>query len=434
MKEASEGPALPKADSSAVSIASASWSTPTGSTAIASMVSSQGESPSPSGASSSDSGLSSGRQEVDKLIIGAECVVCGDKSSGKHYGQFSCEGCKSFFKRSIRRSLNYTCRGTKNCPVDIHHRNQCQYCRLKKCVKMGMRKEVQRGRIPSSLNPYSPGLMFEAQSLLIPAPGHHLPPPHMPVGFFSSILTGLVRAEPYGQLNMANPTQVMGIDNIYELGAQILFSAVEWARALPFFAELKSNDQLILLRSSWAELFVVNAAQFGMPVHAAPLLAASGLHTTHQGMGPEKMATFMDHIRVFQGQVERLKLLQLDPAEYSGLKAIVLFSADSCGLAEAVRIDATQEKVQAALEEHCRLHHNQQIGRFGRLLLRLPCLRSVNATVIEQLFFAKLIGDTSIEALLRDMLCSPSSVSPLTSKFNWPLPGAFAPPVGIPLP
>ena len=70
-----------------------------------------------------------------------ECVVCSDKSSGKHYGQFTCEGCKSFFKRSVRRNLTYTCRGNRTCPIDQHHRNQCQYCRLKKCLKMGMRRE-----------------------------------------------------------------------------------------------------------------------------------------------------------------------------------------------------------------------------------------------------------------------------------------------------
>lgn len=73
--------------------------------------------------------------------ISVECVVCGDKSSGKHYGQFTCEGCKSFFKRSVRRNLTYSCRGNRNCPVDQHHRNQCQYCRLRKCLKMGMRRE-----------------------------------------------------------------------------------------------------------------------------------------------------------------------------------------------------------------------------------------------------------------------------------------------------
>jgi len=81
------------------------------------------------------------QQHQQQAVPAAECVVCGDKSSGKHYGQYSCEGCKSFFKRSVRRSLTYTCRATRNCPVDQHHRNQCQYCRFRKCLKAGMKRE-----------------------------------------------------------------------------------------------------------------------------------------------------------------------------------------------------------------------------------------------------------------------------------------------------
>ncbi|MEQ2203361.1 Nuclear receptor subfamily 2 group F member 5 [Xenoophorus captivus] len=100
----------------------------------------------------------------DKLP-NVDCMVCGDKSSGKHYGQFTCEGCKSFFKRSVRRNLTYTCRGNRDCPIDQHHRNQCQYCRLKKCLKVGMRRE---GSPPLTLCRISGGhcSIFSAPSCL----------------------------------------------------------------------------------------------------------------------------------------------------------------------------------------------------------------------------------------------------------------------------
>ncbi|PIO75394.1 zinc finger, C4 type [Teladorsagia circumcincta] len=75
---------------------------------------------------------------------GELCVVCGDKASGRHYGAVSCEGCKGFFKRSIRKQIGYMCRGAKDCPVTKFHRNRCQYCRLKKCLSMGMRSEWDR--------------------------------------------------------------------------------------------------------------------------------------------------------------------------------------------------------------------------------------------------------------------------------------------------
>lgn len=68
------------------------------------------------------------------------CINCFHLDNGP-ITVFDVAGCKSFFKRSVRRNLTYSCRGSRNCPIDQHHRNQCQYCRLKKCMKMGMRRE-----------------------------------------------------------------------------------------------------------------------------------------------------------------------------------------------------------------------------------------------------------------------------------------------------
>lgn len=70
-----------------------------------------------------------------------ECVVCNDKATGYHYGVFTCEGCKGFFKRTVQKQLEYTCKGEGNCEVNQINRNRCQYCRFQKCLTKGMLKE-----------------------------------------------------------------------------------------------------------------------------------------------------------------------------------------------------------------------------------------------------------------------------------------------------
>ena len=146
--------------------------------------------------------------------------------------------------------------------------------------------------------------------------------------YLSSYISMLIRAEPYptsryGQMQM-DTSNMVGIDNICEFAARLLFSAVEWAKNIPGFPDLQMTDQIALLRLGWSELFVLNAAQCNMPLHVAPLLAASGLHATP--MPADRVVSFMDHIRIFQEQVEKLKTLHVDAAEFCCMKAIVLFT------------------------------------------------------------------------------------------------------------
>lgn len=77
-----------------------------------------------------------------------DCVVCGDRATGKrtsvgcatqhcvvfagkHYGAISCDGCKGFFRRSVRKNPIYECRQQNNCTIDKDKRNQCRHCRWK---------------------------------------------------------------------------------------------------------------------------------------------------------------------------------------------------------------------------------------------------------------------------------------------------------------
>nr|XP_003704913.2 PREDICTED: nuclear receptor subfamily 2 group F member 5-like [Megachile rotundata] len=376
------------------------------------------------------------------------CKVCGDKASGKHYGVPSCDGCRGFFKRSIRRNLDYVCKENGRCIVDVSRRNQCQACRFTKCLQVNMKRDaVQHERAPrntSSLvtatrrgpsglypgiphvyhatsNPYHP-LLYPALfpfkptvSAFTPSVAHFLP--RSPTESLtvttakedevtSSEEAGTIdtRTEPKEELTssrLAPPIinsasseymtnfSILPTENIYEFAAKLLFFAVRWARSIHSFLQLPYRDQTILLEESWSELFVLTAAQWNFPVEETTLVPNDLLS--------ERKEVLVDEVRRLRELLGKCALLRVDHSEYACLKAIVLFKGEARGLCEPGRVTALQEQTVAVFCE-------RDARRVGRLLLLLPPARALCRSTLQELLFKPTVGDVSVERLLGDMV------------------------------
>nr|ANJ03644.1 vitamin D receptor [Halocynthia roretzi] len=70
------------------------------------------------------------------------CVVCGDIATGTHFAAMTCEGCKGFFRRSMKKCTQFTCAFENHCTINKSNRKHCQACRLQKCLAVGMNSNL----------------------------------------------------------------------------------------------------------------------------------------------------------------------------------------------------------------------------------------------------------------------------------------------------
>lgn len=72
------------------------------------------------------------------------CRICDGEASGIHYGVNTCEACKAFFRRAVMEKDKYQCAKDKNCKIIDRKRGNCSYCRLQKCLNLGMSRDAMR--------------------------------------------------------------------------------------------------------------------------------------------------------------------------------------------------------------------------------------------------------------------------------------------------
>jgi hypothetical protein len=112
--------------------------------------------------------------------------------------------------------------------------------------------------------------------------------------------------------------------------------------------------------------------------------------------------------RVLSELVNKMKEMKMDKTELGCLRAIILYNPDVRGIKSVQEVEMLREKIYGVLEEYTRTTHPNEPGRFAKLLLRLPALRSIGLKCSEHLFFFKLIGDVPIDTFLMEMLESPA--------------------------
>ncbi|GAA6094299.1 retinoic acid receptor RXR-alpha-B isoform X1 [Tachysurus ichikawai] len=198
------------------------------------------------------------------------------------------------------------------------------------------------------------------------------------------------------------------VTNICQAADKQLFTLVEWAKRIPHFSDLPLDDQVILLRAGWNELLIASFSHRSISVKDGILLA-TGLHVHRNSAHSAGVGAIFD--RVLTELVSKMRDMQMDKSELGCLRAIVLFNPDSKGLSNPTEVEALRERVYASLEAYCKQKYPDQPGRFAKLLLRLPALRSIGLKCLEHLFFFKLIGDTPIDTFLMEMLEAPHQMT-----------------------
>ncbi|XP_018568836.1 orphan steroid hormone receptor 2 isoform X2 [Anoplophora glabripennis] len=376
------------------------------------------------------------------------CVVCGDRASGRHYGAISCEGCKGFFKRSIRKQLGYQCRGSKNCEVTKHHRNRCQYCRLQKCLACGMRSDSNStaSELPFHLSPsqasieddismdstntgteLSDALTMARDKQMISKALDTMARVQCLNGTDLATLTseencfdydGPILQDQHIPFNLQIPGPVppyLNIHYICESGSRLLFLSVHWAKNIPAFQYLSSETQVSLLRGCWSELFTLGLAQCSQSLSLSTILSAliSHLHASiaQDKMSANKVKQVTDHIVKLQDYVTSMNRLHVSEQEYAYLKAITLFSADQPDILLRKQIEKLQEKSFQGLRSYVNNCFPDDNDRFPKLLLRLPPLRALEPNILEELFFAGLIGQVQIDSVIPYILRMGNSIS-----------------------
>ncbi|XP_021076826.1 peroxisome proliferator-activated receptor delta isoform X1 [Mus pahari] len=364
--------------------------------------------------------------------LNMECRVCGDKASGFHYGVHACEGCKGFFRRTIRMKLEYE-KCDRICKIQKKNRNKCQYCRFQKCLALGMSHNAIRfGRMPEAekrklvagltasegcqhnpqladlkafskhiYNAYLKNFNMtkkKARSILTGKSSHNAPFVIHDIETLWQAEKGLVWKQLVNGLPPYNEISVHVFYRCQSTTVETVRELTEFAKNIPNFSSLFLNDQVTLLKYGVHEAIFAMLASI---VNKDGLLVANGSgFVTHEFLRSLRKP-FSDIIEPKFEFAVKFNALELDDSDLALFIAAIILCGDRPGLMNVPQVEAIQDTILRALEFHLQVNHPDSQYLFPKLLQKMADLRQL---VTEHAQMMQWLKKTESETLLHPLL------------------------------
>ncbi|XP_076007817.1 peroxisome proliferator-activated receptor alpha a [Genypterus blacodes] len=404
-------------------------------------------------ASSPSSGVYGAAPDPDDSLspLSLECRVCSDKASGFHYGVHACEGCKGFFRRTIRLKLEYD-KCERNCKIQKKNRNKCQYCRFHKCLSVGMSHNAIRfGRMPQAEklklkaesqkeeSGVTDPMLADHKILIKQIHEAYMKNFNMNKAKARLILTGKTSKPPFvihdmETFQLAERTLAAQVvdggcpgpepdleDVIPDPGSgelqqreaearlfhccqstsvETVTELTEFAKAVPGFQSLDLNDQVTLLKYGVYEaLFTLLASCMNKD---GLLVARGGGFITREFLKSLRRP-FSDMMEPKFQFATRFNSLELDDSDLAIFVAAIICCGDRPGLVDVPPVERLQESIVQALRLHLLANRPDDAFLFPRLLQKLADLRELvteHAQLVQEI---KTTEDASLHPLLQEI-------------------------------
>lgn len=171
-------------------------------------------------------------------------------------------------------------------------------------------------------------------------------------------------------------TILKSAQSLSDSATKLLFLTIRWIKSIASFNQFSASEQKRLVMSSWPELFVLSASQWGFTIE-------------NEQTG---------YLKSFQNLIKHYNSIKVDHFESACLKALILFRGESFsdGISQQ-RLQSLQNQSLCLLIEKC------GSLRFGHLMLFISQIRTVgNADDLQENLLKMTSGENFITKILED--------------------------------